>query len=352
MTQRENLLRLLRGEAHEFVPVEFSLCPALVEVYRKETGSALSYQDYFDMPWRKLPDLLPDDDDRSRFGKYHPVVDDATEIDEWGVGHRRTPTSMHMTQMLCPLADAADVDDIANYPLPAYSKAGNAGLAEEVRALHARGVASLGNIHSAFLERAWYIRGMENLMMDMACDDPMATLLLDRVADMSLSRALLFADAGVDLLFMGDDIGMQQSTMMSEAMYCKWLAPRLARIISEVKRRRPDILVIYHSCGYVLPFIGHLADAGIDVLNPVQPECMDFAEVYRQFGGRLAFHGGIGTQSTMPLGTPADVRAAVEHVLAIAKDGRLLPAPTHLLEPDVPFENIRAYVEACRAHKL
>ena len=86
----------------------------------------------------------------------------------------------------------------------------------------------------------------------------------------------------------------------------------------------------------------------MDVLNPVQPECMDFHQVYCRFSDRLSFHGTIGTQSVMPFGTPGDVRRKVFENLDIAgKDGGLYVCPTHLLEPEVPVENIIAYIQAC-----
>ena len=98
-------------------------------------------------------------------------------------------------------------------------------------------------------------------------------------------------------------------------------------------------------------FIPDLIDCGIDVLNPIQSECMDFAKIYRTYGGKLSFHGTIGTQTTMPFGTPQEVKAQVWKNLNIAKKyGGLFVAPTHLLEPEVPWENIRAYAEACSAY--
>lgn len=102
---RENLLSLLHRQGYETVPYEFSLCPSLVKRFEKETHSNLDYQTYFKMPWKRLPDLVPDNDDRTRFEVYHtqPKLDVKTEIDEWGVGHRATASSMHMTQMYCPL---------------------------------------------------------------------------------------------------------------------------------------------------------------------------------------------------------------------------------------------------------
>ena len=351
MTQRENFLRIIAGQPHEFIPVDFSLCPALIEQYHRKTGAPVDYDywDYFDFACRNLPVLQPDDPDLGRFLQYHPDLDDHTTIDWVGVGHRSSPNSFHMTQMLHPLGDADSAEQLLAYPLPAFSAGNNPGLKEAANRIHAGGHASVGDMPCTVWETAWYVRGMENLMMDMMSDDPMADVMLDRITDMSVQRAKLYANAGVDILYLGDDIGMQSTIMMSEQLYCDWLKPRLKRVIDAARAIKPDIIVFYHSCGHVTELIPHLIDAGINVLNPIQPESMDFEEVYRDFGDRLAFHGTIGTQSVMPLGTPDDVRRAVNHNLDIADHGRLLVAPTHLLEPDVTWANVMAYVEACRS---
>lgn len=352
-TPRENLLRLLRRQGFETIPPEFVLCPHLVDVYHERERSDLPYDEYFQMPWKSVTSLVPDNDDRTRFAPYHAAagLDVRHEVDEWGVGHRATPTSMHMTQMFCPLKDADSEEEILAYPLPTYSAAGNPGLAQEVAALKAKGIAPVGNMQITIWETAWYIRGMENLMMDMFSGEPMAEILLDRVTEMSLSRAELYARAGVDILFLGDDIGMQRTVMMKEEMYTEWLKPRLTKIIRAAKAINPDLLVFYHSCGYVEPFIPHLIEAGIDVLNPVQPECMDPEKIIKEYGGQLSFHGTIGTQSVMPFGTPEEVKETVKRNLSFAGDkGGLFVAPTHLVEPEVPWENILAYVEACKEY--
>jgi len=109
---------------------------------------------------------------------------------------------------------------------------------------------------------------------------------------------------------------------------------------------------MYHSCGHVLPFIEDLIEVGIDVLNPIQSESMDYREITATYGDRLSFHGCIGTQSVMPFGTPAEVKAAVKECLdTMGSKGGMLAAPTHVLEPEVPWENIIAYVEACREYR-
>ena len=354
-TPRENLLGLLRGEGYDWVPCELSLCQSQIDHFHQMYGQDQDYMDFFEVPMRRLPDLVPDNDDRSRFLPYHNPANhiQLSELDEWGVGHRATPTSMHMTQMYCPLRDLEDEDEILEaYPLPTYSHAGNPGLKEYADALHARGLASVGNMQCTVWETSWYIRGMEPLMMDMMSDEPGAEILLDRITEMSIQRAKLYVEAGVDILYFGDDVGMQHSLMMSEELYVKWLKPRLKRVIDAARAINPNVIIFYHTCGYVTPLIHHLIEAGIDVLNPIQPECMDFKDIFAEFQGKVAFHGTIGTQSVMPFGTPQEVKAEVKRNLDIAGPyGALFVSPTHLIEPEVPWENLLAYRDACREYK-
>jgi uroporphyrinogen decarboxylase len=118
-----------------------------------------------------------------------------------------------------------------------------------------------------------------------------------------------------------------------------------------VKSIHPETRIHYHSDGNIFDIVGDLIDAGVDILNPLQPECLDVDEVHRRYGGRVTFDGAIGTQSTMPFGTPDDVRARVKEVIdKYGRNGGLMIAPTHVLEPEVPLENIDAFFDACREY--
>jgi uroporphyrinogen decarboxylase len=137
--------------------------------------------------------------------------------------------------------------------------------------------------------------------------------------------------------------------LMSVRMWRTWLRPRLARTIAAAREVRPDVLVFYHSDGDVSAIIPDLIEIGVDILNPIQPECMDPAALKRNFGDRLAFWGTIGTQSTLPFGSPDDVRREVRlRIETVGVGGGLFLAPTHVIEPEVPFENIAAFVDAVR----
>jgi uroporphyrinogen decarboxylase len=192
---------------------------------------------------------------------------------------------------------------------------------------------------------------MEDLMMDMQGDEPAASFILDKITEEAVIRARSFVSAGADIIYLGDDIGMQRSIMMNLDLYRTWLKPRLKTVIDAAKKLNSDIIIMYHSCGYVTPFIEDLIEAGVDVLNPIQPESMNYREIVSAYGDRLSFHGCIGTQTLMPFGSPSEVKIAVRECLdTMGPKGGMMVAPTHVLEPEVPWENIIAYVEACREY--
>lgn len=354
MNPRENLLSLLRREGYCEVPVDLMLCPSLVEEYEKHIGTETDYADYFQIPCRNVGDLWLKNQDEEQFKKYYNfALKPGTYIDCWGVAHEPgSEAAKHMTRMRHPLKDVEDLQEMMEYPFPDFQNAEADHQKAEVEQIHSKGLAAVGNMQCTIWETAWYLRSMEELMMDMAAEDEKAAFLLDKVTQYAVLRAEAYAKAGIDILFLGDDIGMQSRTLMSEEFYVTWLKPRLKRVIHAAKRAKPDIIIFYHSCGFVTPFIPHLIEAGIDVLNPIQPECMDFKEIYEQYGDRLSFHGTIGTQTTMPFGTTEEVRREVFKNLALAGDkGGLFIAPTHVLEPEVPWQNVMAYVQACRDFK-
>jgi uroporphyrinogen-III decarboxylase len=117
----------------------------------------------------------------------------------------------------------------------------------------------------------------------------------------------------------------------------------LATFISEIKAINPQLKVAYHSDGMISPIIPELIEIGVDILNPIQPACMDPAQIKRQFGDKLCFWGSIDEQHTLPFGTPADVRREIlERLNTIGKNGGLILAPTHHVQLDTPLENFWA----------
>ncbi|GHV73982.1 uroporphyrinogen decarboxylase [Spirochaetia bacterium] len=354
MNHRENLLSLLRREGFSFIPVSFDITPDQIKTYREKTGSALSYQDYFDMPWRNIPDITLPDNSSAFLSWYNEPLKPGAVIDEWGIAHEPgSAAAKHMTHMRHPLEDAADPERIREYPFPDFQRGDGSHQKPFVDGLHERGLAAVGWMQMTIWEVSWYLRGMERLMMDMMDDAPEAACILDRITEAALVRAESYARAGADIIYLGDDIGSQRSPLMSPALYRTWLKPRLKRVIAAIKKVNPGIIIMYHSCGYVLPFIEDLIDAGVEVLNPIQAESMNYREIVAAYGDRLSFHGCIGTQTIMPFGTPEEIKAMVRDCVdSMGPKGGMFAAPTHILEPEVPWENILAYVDGCRNYGL
>jgi uroporphyrinogen decarboxylase len=351
MTDIENFISIVKRKGYERVPTDFVTCPILsqkLKDYVEKTGFE------YKRSYENIPDLPSKNANAEEFMKYYDVsFKPGTIIDKYGVAHEPgSAAAFHMTKMYHPMASFDSVEQVLAYPLPDYDGADETAQINAVKGAHLNDTVATGNMQCTVWESAWYMRGMENLMTDMMTDDPIAEALFDRVTDIAVKRATSYVKNGVDVLFLGDDIGMQKTIMMSENLYCEWLKPRLKKVIDEARKINPDVVVFYHSCGFVTPMIPHLIEAGIDVLNPVQPECMDFRKIHEMYGDRLSFNGTVGTQTTMPFGTPDEVRREVFKNLDIAGDkGGLLVAPTHMLEPEVPLENLIAYIKACKEYK-
>lgn len=353
MTNKENMRSLIKRQGYERAPVDFILCPHLNEVYQQKVGSDLPYNRYFGFSTESIL-CTKENEDNSKFRKYYGELKPGTTINFLGLAFEPgSKEAMHMTRMLHPMRHFDSLEQMKEYPFPKNNVISVEECKQKVEKVREETDALvLGEMQCTIWETAWYLRSMEELMMDMMIEDPKAEFLLDKVTEFACQKAETYAKAGCDILFLGDDVGMQQNIMMSETLYTTWIQPRLKKVIDTARAINPELIIFYHSCGFITPFIPHLIDAGIDVLNPIQPECMNFAEIYRQFGDKLSFYGTIGTQTTMPFGTPEDVRREVFRNLEIAGDkGGLICAPTHMLEPEVPWENIEAYVKACEDFK-
>lgn len=353
MTPKDNLISLYKKTGYEYAPVHFELCPSQVEVYRQQVQhGGKPYESYFDFPEIYVDDLELPDFDRTRYYGYFNNPEDI-RIDKWGIGYEKgSEACAHMEHFLHPMEGFETLDSFEKFPYPDYLRADETHIAPQVADIHKRGYAAKAMMACTVWEVAWYLRGMEQLMSDMILNPELALYHLDRITEISIHRAKAFAKAGVDIILTGDDVGMQNSILMSESMYCEWIKPRFAKIVAAAKDINPDILIEYHSCGYVEPLIPHFIECGIDVLNPVQPECMDFENIFNMFKDRISFKGTLGTQTLMPFGTPGEVTAAVKRNMDIAgPSGGLFCCPTHMIEPEVPWENIMAYVEACKEYK-
>jgi len=199
---------------------------------------------------------------------------------------------------------------------------------------------------TTIFEAAWALRGLERLLVDMMTDADRAHRILEIPYQYHRVAARELVARGVDMIWTGDDMGMQQGMFISPDLWRTFLKPRMRQLIDELKEMNPTLKVAYHSDGNIYPIVGELIEIGVDVLNPVQPACMDPAEVKAAFGDHLCFWGTIDEQHTLPFGSPDDVRDEVARRLGtVGKGGGLILGPTHHVQLDTPLENFWAMVE-------
>jgi uroporphyrinogen decarboxylase len=345
-TLRQNLISTLRREGFDQVPVDFWLCDSQVEAFQERFGHK-DYESWFKLSHRRV-EMEVKKNYSNGFDLYkRETLPDDTKFEEYGIGHSMgSELAFHMTRMHHPLK-GADLNEIIDYPYPTVYQKGREEMAKSVAALHDVGLASLAFMQMTVWEASWYLRSIEEMMMDMMMEDEKAPILLDKITDFACAKAGAYAEAGVDILSLGDDIGTQNSIMIDVGLWEKWLKPRLAKVIDTARGINPKILIFYHSCGYIIPFIDQLIEVGVDILNPIQPECMEFNEVYDLVGDRVSFWGTIGTQQILPFGTAEQVRQeSLSRLQKCGNRGGICLGPTHLVEPEVPWDNLLAIGEA------
>jgi uroporphyrinogen decarboxylase len=252
-----------------------------------------------------------------------------------------------------PLAGARSLDDLRSFSFPDVSAPYRArGLARQVQALHERGLAAGGNLPhlgGELFEAAWRLRGLENFLLDLVERPDWAHYLLDRLADLARRNAETLARAGVDVLALDDDVGMPRTMMIGPHHWREFFKPRLAAIIEAARAIKPDLRVLFHSDGYFEPIIGDLLEIGVNAINPLQPEHMDPAPIRAQFGTRLALWGTVGRQTTFSFATPAQIRQEVElRIETLGRAGLILCPAYDIDEPDIPPENVLAFLDAVR----
>ena len=351
MLPRERLLTACRRGQPDRVPYIFSVTPPMQETFERETG-ATDIAEYFAFdcrsvgvgPTRKQTDFRP----------YFADVElpSNTCIDEWGVAQTPPavddPMTLHFRHSISPLRHATTIAEVEAFPLPDLDAGYRfEGMAATVAAYKARGLAVQGGLGFSTFDHSWLIRGIDQFMMDMVSNPLMAAAIMDRVLVILRNTVRKYVEAGVDIVIWGEDVGTERAMMISPRLWRRMIKPRFHSMIQAAKEVNPEVVIWYHSCGNIEPIIPDLIEIGVEVLNPIQPEAMDPARLKALYGDRLAFWGGVSVQRTMPFGAPTQVRAEVkERIETVGRNGGYVIAPAHTLEPEVPWQNVLAFVQA------
>jgi uroporphyrinogen decarboxylase len=343
MTPRERVLSSLRGERPDRVPKALGFFAQSIPAIEPTPPEAYFSLDVrfleFDPPARQdgFLDYLQGLPPHVAMGRpaqlrtYH----------EWNYHPERGAET--------PLGRIRSLPELAEYAFPHLSAAHrHRGLAARARRWRAEGYAVAGgppHLGGELFEMAIRLRGFANFMADLVRRKALAHFLLDQLTAMLFDNVRILAQAGIDILLLDDDIAMPTGLLISPATWREFFKPRLARAIQAAKELSPDLLIFYHSDGDFTRLIPELLEIGVDIINPLQPDCMDAAAIRRAYPRRPAFWGTVGTALLWDRGAPDQIRDDVHQRLATLGPTGLLLAPAYDID-FAPLANIEAFVRA------
>lgn len=278
------------------------------------------------------------------------LFEDGSFCDEWGIRYKKVGYYQEIVEH--PLTSLTK-EEILKFSFPDPWAPGRFERAREVIKRYRDTHAIMGFLGSTNFEPTWYLVGFEKTLVELQENNPLIDYLLDKTLQFFIAIGKQMVALGVDLIMCGDDVGTQRGMLISPSLWRRKLKPRLEKLIRSFKEVNPRVKVVYHSDGNVLPIIPDLIEIGIDILNPVQPKCMNPAEIKKLYGERLSFFGTIDEQETLPFGSVEEVRKEVkERIATVGYNGGLVLGATHNIQPDTPLENIFALYDEVKNNEF
>ena len=363
MNSKERVLKAFKKSDGnpDRVPVQFDLCRQHIETFGKklklEPDYALSY--YEDLTYR-----ISANDIRTKMGSdvvvvggtvpagYTPVPVDG-DITKNEFGMHMKPTPLYVEVVKCPLETITSTKDAEDYQFPDAYAAGRFEKAKRDIDRFGKDFFIIGDVEISLFEMAWHLTGLEKYLVGMLCNEPWIEPLNDRVEEWSTGLALQLVKAGVDAIWLGEDLGSQTSTLISPEDWRVRFKPRHKRMIDRLKKENPDIIIIMHSDGAVAPLIDDFAEIGVDVYNPVQPNVSgsDPQELKDRYGDKICFFGGIDQQVLLPSGDNWMIRNEIKRRIGIlGKERGYLLAPAHIIQADVSPATIEVMINAVKEY--
>ena len=279
-----------------------------------------------------------------------PAAQGEEFVDEFGITWKRD--GYYNMVIKNPLAEM-DAGEIRAYHMPDPYNEERYRVFEELKTKYQSEYFIGADISGTIFEPAYHMRGMENLLIDMALESEEADILFDKLTDFSIKVAQEAVRRGADWIWLGDDQGTQISMICGPELWRKYFKPRMIKVINAIRELKNDMIIAYHSCGSIEPIIPDLVEIGIDLLNPIQESATDMNhEIIRQRFPKLVMGCGLDTQQFMPNASVEEIKNAVkDKIKLLNKNGYYMYMASHTIQPDVSTEKIIAMLEVLNSNK-
>jgi uroporphyrinogen decarboxylase len=272
--------------------------------------------------------------------------DSVSYVDDYGITYKNTGVYTEIIHH--PL----DTDEKAwCYVPPAINKDPIVARTKQLIEKHGKTHAIAGKINQTLFESSWMLRGLERFLIDLIENPELADQLMTKMMQHHLEIGKILVMLGVDIVYTGDDVGTQQGMSISPELFRKLLKPKYTYMWNELKRINPNVKIAHHTCGNVTRIIPDFIEAGLDVLNPIQPKAMNLVELKNKYGQHLSFWGGMDIQETLPFGDRDDIfREVKDRMETLGPGGGFIIAPAHNIQIDTSVENVEHFYEAAKRY--
>lgn len=287
--------------------------------------------------------------------------DEGNRYDEWGIGYHNLGGNAFISKHPFPEPDPAAID---RHKWPDMSDPSRAeGLAERARHWYEEtdyAITTTTPVSGLIMDIYEYLRGAHNFFTDLLLEERFAHALIAKISELVEELYVTFVTPVAPYLTwieFASDYGTQHGPFISPELYRKFLKVPERRIFERMKVIAPQARIYMHSCGSVRRLIPDLIDVGVEVLSSLQPLAfeMDSAELKREFGKDLVFHGGVDMQEAMVGTTEQVIEETKKRIAAFAPGGGYIAGPSNHFTSDVPPENFLAMYETfltCGAYPI
>lgn len=284
-------------------------------------------------------------------GAHYIFHSDGSYENAMGVRYRTSSDGQYDGWISGPFSED-DEPDVSTFQWPALDCFESVEQIREKVARYKKDYIVVGRLNYPF-KTCWQMRGMEDYFCDLIVNPEFASDLWGKCAEYEMELGLRMIRAGVDVVALYGDIANQKSLMYGLEQWRQVDKPHFREMIRRFREENPDIIVFYHSDGNMEALIPDLIEIGVDILNPIQPECMDVDRVKELYGKNFTMHGTISIQQTLPFGTVKDVNREISDRIRVCQEGGgFVLCPSNLIQNDTPLENILEIYRAARSFAL